>query len=279
MRRILIATVFTLVTLQRTLAADVAVTLYLKDGRTVSAPSVRVTGNTLMASVVDNGIKGEIGYPLDTVTKADFPQPPQFQACKDLLAQNKAAEALREIAPVLDGFYPLRNVPGNWWAQAALIKINALDALGREKDAQPLLDSLAGAPLDPVTMQSVRLQQAAGWARNGQYDKAVAVYDSTLSGTRDSSMLAQAWVLKGQSLLAQKKWEPAVLAFLHVPVFYPDQKLFMPAALLGSARALTGLDAFGAAKERLGQLVESYPASPEAAAARIELERLNKRKA
>lgn len=261
---------------QAPVAEEGAITLRFKDGRTVATSAVRLQGRTVMAAVTAGGVKGEIGYPLDAIASVDFPKPPQLKAAADLLAQNKAAEALGQIAPVVLEFAPLQRIPGNWWAQAALMKLDALTALGREPAAQPLIDELVRSPLDPETMLAVRIQQAAGWAGKGDHAKAAAAYDAVIAETQNPAVLARAWLNKGHSLLAQRQWEPALFAFLHVPVFFPDQTRLVPAALLGSARALAGLGDKAAAEERLRELVDFHPKSPEAAAARTELEKLQK---
>lgn len=252
-------------------------TLTLKDGRTFATSAVRLQGRTLMAAITTNGVNGEIGYAMDTIAKVDFPKPPQLQTATDLLAQNKPAVALEQLTPIVNYFLPLREIPGNFWAEAALLKLNALILLGRDSEVGPLIEDLARSPLDRETMQLVRVQQAAAWGRQGEYEKSLAGCDGVIRESNKPDILAQAWLQKGHDLFAQRKWEPALLAYLHIPVFYPNQKLLMPSALLGSALALTALDDVAAAEERLQEVIASYPSSPEALKAKAELEKLKKR--
>jgi TolA-binding protein len=56
-----------------------------------------------------------------------------------------------------------------------------------------------------------------------------------------------------------------------IPVFYPEQKMLLPPSMLGAGRALFALEDFDRAKETLDDLVKRYGATPEAAAAQIEL--------
>jgi TolA-binding protein len=83
-------------------------------------------------------------------------------------------------------------------------------------------------------------------------------------------------VRKGDGFLAQRQWDSAVLAYLHVPVFYPDEKLWMPPALLGSARAFRGLDDLDRAKKSVAELIAEFPKSPQAEIAQAELKKLPK---
>ena len=50
----------------------------------------------------------------------------------------KGAEggALGEIDQVVTFYEPFKDVPGAWWAQAALIKVSALSALHRDAEAE-----------------------------------------------------------------------------------------------------------------------------------------------
>lgn len=77
-------------------------------------------------------------------------------------------------------------------------------------------------------------------------------------------------------LLASKDWDSALLAYLHVPVFYPDQTALMPQVLLGSARAYAGLEDKADAVKTLNELNRRFPASSEAAEAKIDLQKLTK---
>lgn len=253
-------------------SAQAELAISFKDGRSATAPSVRLQGRTLMAAVA--GGKGEVGYPLETVAKVDFPEPPQIKAAAALLAQAKAAEALAQIAPVVAEAAPLKDVPGNWWAPAALVQLDAFLALDRKAEIAPLLDALSRAPLAPGAMLSIRLRQAAALAHQGDQGKALAAYEGVIAQSEDPSVTARAWLGKGRILLAQRKWEAAAFACLRIPVFYPEQKDLLPAALLASARALSGLGDKGAAEEQLRALLETCPASPEAAEARAELQRI-----
>ena len=104
---------------------------------------------------------------------------------------------------------------------------------------------------DPETARAAQLQLVAGLVRHEDYDKALQLCDAVIKESAKSQVLAEAWVRKGDTFLDQRQWDDAVLAYLHVPVFYADEKLWMPPALLGSARAFRGLGDLEGAKKIL----------------------------
>src|SRR5205823_9052895 len=104
----------------------------------------------------------------------------------------------------------------------------------------------------------------ANWARKGNYEKASPVFDEVIKDSKSPETLAVAWVNKGHALFASQQFEPALLAYLRVPAFYPEQKLILPQALLGAGRAFAGIGDGQKARETLNELLSGFPASPEA---------------
>ena len=253
------------------------VTIVLKDGRSVTTGNLRRSGGNVMTTVQVGTGTGEIGYGVNTIARIEFPEPPGIKQARDFLAQGKEGEALAALRPVMIGQEPFRDVPGNWWTQAAQLQINALLRAGRESEAETLINELAKAATDPETANMARVQQAAIWTRKGQHDKALAVYDAVIKESKNRDALALAWLNKGNSLLALRKWEPAILAYLQVPVFYADKKLLVPQALLGGAWGMEGLQDFAGAEAKLNELIEDFPTSPEATTAKTEIVNVKKK--
>jgi len=250
----------------------------LADGRTLPAASIRRSGGTLLVTVpVANGVRGEVGYPIATVRKIEMPEPPQLKSARQLVTEGKAGPALNEILSVVALQSGLREIPGNYWAPAALIEVDALLALKRDKDAQKLIEQLSSGTKDTELLQSARLALATLWARSGQADKAIPVFDETIATSKDARTLARAWTSKGDALLAAEDYDGALLAYLRIPIFYSNEDAFIPASLLGSARAYEGLRDFDLARESLTQLTTNYASSPEAAASKDDLARINRK--
>lgn len=251
--------------------------IFLKDGQTIKPISLRRAGANVMVTVPVAAGRAEIGYPVANLDRIEFPEPAGLKSAPVLLAQDKPAEALAAIEPVVREFDALRDIPGSPWSRAAVLKLNALVALGREAEAAPLVTQLASVPDNAEAARQVRVQQAVAAVRKGEYKKALELYDTVIGESADHATLAQAWINKGRCLLALREWEDAGLAFVRIPALYPDQKLLFPPALLGTASAFAGLREFDEARRRFQEIVDTYPDSPEAAAARTELEKLSKK--
>jgi TolA-binding protein len=247
------------------------VDVILKDGRQISGTAFRLDGNTLMVTSAVDKTTGEFGYPLPTVAEVDFPQPPQLAAATDLLAQQKAAEALAKIDPIVAYYEPLRKVPGNLWLPAALIKSDALALLKRDGELAPLLDEIARLPANPAAAEAVQLRTAENLVRHGDPGKAEPAFDALIGTSTDNDVLARAWVGKGAALAAHGDFDGALLAYLRVPVLYPQDRGMLPGALLGAGRAFAGLENKDLARQAFQKIVSTYPLTSEAALAKAEL--------
>jgi TolA-binding protein len=250
--------------------------IILKTGQTIETKGVRRSGDMVMTKVQVGASSGEVGYQVSTIGKIAFPEPPQLKTTAAFLSQGQPEKALADIEPVVKYYDPFRDVPGNWWALAALLKVSALSGMQLDKEAERLGDEIRKSVTDPETARAAQLQRVAGLVRRGEYGKALQLCDTVIKESAKAEVLAEAWVHKGDALLAQRQWDGAVLAYLHVPVFYDDEKLWMPPALLGSARAFRGLEDMERAKRSLNDLTAGYPKSAQANVARAELQKLPK---
>jgi len=250
--------------------------ILLKTGQTIETKGVRVSGDVVMGKVQVGSSSGEVGYQISTIARIDFPEPPQLKTTEALLAQGQPAKALADIGPVVKYYEPLRGVPGNWWAPAALLKVSALAGMQLEKEAAALGDEIRKSATDPETARTAQLQLVPGLVRRENFEKALEVCDAAIKDSTKPEVLAEAWVRKGDALLAQRQWDGAVLAYLHVPVFYENEKRWMPPALLGSARAFRGLEDLDRARKSLNDVTAQYPKSAQAEMARAELQKLPK---
>jgi tetratricopeptide (TPR) repeat protein len=267
--------------------------IILKDGRVVATKGVRRAGDTIMATIEMQAPPpsqpaqpgrptphpqppktGELGFPIAQVAKIDFPEPEQLKAAVGLINSGKADEALKQIEPVLAYYEGFRDAPGSWWADAVMLKMQALMSLGRNDEAERLADQMARNATDPDTVRLAKVYAAAGLARKGQHAQVIQVCDAVLNEATRPQTLAAAAVVKGESCLARREWADALLSLLEVPVFYPRQEVLMPQVLLGAARAYIGLDDFARAKVSLNELGSKFASTPEAAQGKTELERI-----
>ena len=255
-----------------------SVSIILKDGRTITTTQALArSGNAVMVTVpMAGGQQGQLGFDASAITRIEFPEPPEIRAAIDLFAAGQTAQGIAQLDPVFSYYAQFRDVPGSWWSKAAVLKINALVNSGRETEAAPLIEVLSSCKGDPDAVSAAMVQQAAAIARAGSYEEALQSLDSVIKESQNKDALAQAWLYKGDSLFALRRWEPAILAYLHVPVFYSDEKLLVPQAMLGGARAMLGLQDRKSARDQLDALLKTFPSSPQAVAAKPELEKLEK---
>ncbi|MDQ3198883.1 MAG: tetratricopeptide repeat protein [Verrucomicrobiota bacterium] len=250
--------------------------IVLQTGQTIETKGVRRSDDMVMGKVQVGASSGEVGYQASTITKINFPEPPQLKTAAALLSQGEPAKALADIGPVVKYYEPFRDIPGNWWAQSALLKVSALAGMNLDKEAATLGGEIRKNVTDPETARAAQLQLVSGLVRAEDYEKALQLCDAVIKESAKPDVLAEAWVRKGDAFLAQREWDSAALAYLHVPVFYEDEKRWMPPALLGSARAFRGLEDLEQAKKSLNDLTAGYPKSAQAEVARAELQKMPK---
>ena len=250
--------------------------ILLKTGQTIETKGVRRSGDMVMGRVHVGASSGEVGYQAFTIARINFPDPPQLKTTAAFLSQGEPEKALADIEPVVKYYEPFRDLPGNFWAPAALLKVSALGGMQLDKQAEALGDEIRKSVTDPETARAAQLQLVPGLVRREDFEKALQLCDRVIKESAQTDVLAEAWVRKGDAFLAQRKWDGAVLAYLHVPVFYEDEKRWMPPALLGSARAFRGLEDLDRAKRSLNDLTAGYPKSAQAEVARTELQKIPK---
>jgi tetratricopeptide (TPR) repeat protein len=246
----------------------------LQTGQKIETQGVRRDGEMVMGKVQVGTGSGEVGYHLAQIAKVDFPEPRALKAASDFLVQGQLDKALAEINPVVTYYGPFKDVPGNWWAQAALIKVSILAAQQHQNEAEALASDIEKSAKDEDMTRAAQLRLVGSLIRSNQFEKAIGICETALKSSTDPTTLATAWIAKGDALLAQKNFDEALMAYLHVPVFYQDEKIFLPPALLGSGRAYRRLNDKDHAKKALNELIAAFPQSAEAAAAQTELKKL-----
>jgi tetratricopeptide (TPR) repeat protein len=251
-----------------------AQTITLKTGQKVETLGLRRDGALIMGKVQVGSGQGEVGYNIAQIAGIDFPEPRGIKAAAALLALNQAQKALAEIDQVVAYYDGFRDVPGTWWPQSALVKVSVLSALQRDKEAETLAQTIEKFSTDPDAARLARVNLSAGLIRRKEFERAIGYCDGAIKESIDPHVLAQAWIHKGDAYAGLKQWDDALLAYLHVPVFYSDETTMLPAALLGSARAYRRIDDPARAKKTFNELIATYPNSPEAALASTELKKL-----
>ncbi len=249
--------------------------IILKNGQAVAAQNLKRDGNVLLSNVEVAGQVGQVGYPIANIDHLDLPRPPQMIKAEQALATGKFTQALAEIEPVVAAQFPLRDIKGNYWTQAALLKSSAQLGAGKTADASAVLTQLSLFDMDPDAALAAKARLAGILALGGKDKAAEAIQrtDEVIRATEDRRALAEAYLARGRALLAQGKQQDALLAFLHLPVFYDQQPGSTAAAILGSARCYLALGDTERAVRAFLEVEDQFPALPEAAAAKAEIEK------
>jgi len=250
--------------------------IILKTGQKVDTLGLRRESDMVMGKVQVGTGSGEIGYHISQIARIEFPEPRGLKNGADLMTQGQPEKALAEIEPVLGYYQGYKEVPGGWWAQAALVKVSVLAALQREPEAESLAADIQKSVMDPETARGAQLRLTPALIRKRDFEKAIAICAAAIKDSADPEILANAWVNKGDALFAQKQWDTALLAYLRVPIFFADEKLVMPAALLGSGKASARLDDKAQATRSFNALISAFPKSAQAAVAQAELQKMQK---
>jgi hypothetical protein len=244
-------------------------TFYFPDGRKVSVPEARIVGDKIVVTLtLGDGATGEISQPIAKLARVDWPVPPAVAEAEAELKAGRALEALKKIDTVLPAQEAFREVPGSWWSQGAVVRAEALARLGKDVDAEVILERLRRAKAEPALIARTELAIVGALAGAGKREQARARLALLQAAATDDASLARIALITGRLALADGKAEDALLAYLRVPVLYPGEEDSLPAALLGSIQCYRALGETARAEAAAAALAERFPQSPEAAEAR-----------
>lgn len=204
----------------------------------------------------------------------EWPAIPAMTEAKNLILRGESSKALETIEPVLKTFDKVRTVRGSPWVKAASIKLDALDRMENDASLSAFLATLDTVDdgSNPELTAKIKLAKLLLRSRQGDHAGVVADATALIGQSDDPDVLARLHLLKGSSLLALKRYEPAMNTYLRVPVFYGSQQEHLPKALLGAAKAFRGMDSPANREQRLEEvsnrylreLVATFPVSKEA---------------
>ncbi|MBC8039133.1 MAG: tetratricopeptide repeat protein [Opitutaceae bacterium] len=249
-----------------------AQTFYFNDGRKVAMSEARIKGSNILVSLKIEGAaadagSAEITLPISSLNRIDWPAPPALAASNADLQADKPADALKKIDAILSEQEAFREVPGSWWNQGAVIKAIALARLGKDVDADVMIERMKRAKADSADIARAEIAVINQLVASGKTAEANTRMEKLQGAASDEESLAALAVLKASILAKAGRTEEALLAYLRVPVFSPTANTQMPAALLGAALAYQKLGDADRAASTLAALTSRFPNSPEAAQA------------
>ncbi|MBU6301676.1 MAG: hypothetical protein KGS60_08990 [Verrucomicrobia bacterium] len=260
-----------LVLLLASVVAAPGQTVALKDGRVLAAASVKRTGDRVTLESA-SGARFEVAA--GEIARIDFVEPPELGEATGKLLGGKGEDAVALLERLVAAQADFREIPGNWWALTALRLAQALESQGRGLEAQGVAEKIATQSIDPELAGAAQVQTAAVLLRRGDRAGAMRRVDAVLREARGDTARALACLVRGQCLLAEEKWEEAMIAFVQVPVFHAGETILLPAVMLGRGRALSGLGDAAGARLVWEELRAVYPAASESKLALTELQRL-----
>ena len=263
-----------LITLALTTGA-LAQSLHLKDGRVLPTKQLRREKDNIIATMEipakEPGGKpttGDFGFPLKDIFKLDFPKPSVLDTAPELIADGKAEEALGKLEPVIKYYGGFRDAPGSWWTDLVPLQVEALLALKRDKEAGEVADTFSRLVTDPEVQKFTKVFTAVARTRKGEHESALPLYDEAVRSTERTDILGLVAVNKGDSLtaiaeaLAAKgevehaavRFEEALVSYLRIPALYRMQRMYLPQATYGAARAYLGMQDFERARRAVKEL-------------------------
>jgi len=215
-------------------------TFYFADGRSMVVESPKVTDGDLVIPLRTGGGgagSAEIRRPLSTIVRVDWPVPDAVAEAEKAAKTGASAGLLEKIDPLLLLQEPFRDVPGSWWSRAASLKAVVLAGLGKKAEARAMIGRMRDAKSREEDIVPAEVALAGAMADSGEADEALARLDALQKDALLDSSLASIAVARGRAWEKKGRFEDALLSYLRVSVFYPDEKEAVPAALEGTARA------------------------------------------
>ena len=246
--------------------------IILRDGRILQAKEMRRNEDNLVVALDGSG--SELTIAVSQIDRISFPVQAQLAESAELLVAGKEDDAIAKIEAVVNQQVDFRDIAGNHWTDAALTLAYALNHQGRGLEAQGITEKVSKSSDGGETLHGASVQSAFILLGRNDDSHARELVEQVLRESRRNGNRAGAFLIKGECLRREQKWEDSLLCFLQVPVFYPEEKILLPPALLGKGRALLGLEDLPGAREAFEELRSSYPGSSEAKLATQELERV-----
>jgi tetratricopeptide (TPR) repeat protein len=251
------------------LSQGMAQMLVLKDGTQLGTEAFKIEGGKVYRVVQLGPDKtAQSLLPTANILKIDWPDVEELTEANNLLAAGKTAEAVAVLKKGKDFFEPFENVEGNRYSEVYLAYVDALSQSGAFEDTLKAIPGLRLLKLTSEQQLKLKIIQLNIDRQTSSNPKSiVAQAEIILSDTDDSAVSASLWTLIGDVYFRAKDWEQALMAYLHVPVFFGTQVQKVPEAELNAARCLREMRRFEDATGYYTRLEETYPGSGVAATA------------
>ncbi len=238
---------------------------------------VTLSGGNLQKKIKKaDGTEATQSIPASSVTKLDWPQPPEVAEALEAINQMKYDQALAKTTEVRNIHANWKDKPGSWYAGATLLAIEANIRKGSAAEGEKLYNEIKGMTLSQKDALGLSMMDALSEFSKGIVGPALAKVTSAIKGTDDSSLQARLYLLMGDIQMKRENYLDALEAYLQIPVFLGAQASMLPSAELGAARAMVKLHRFQDASAAFSRVTERFADTPHAALAKQEKEDMEK---
>ena len=173
-------------------------------------------------------------------------------------------------------FKPFKAIKGCPYNEVAFAHVEALDQAGDFDALIRVLPEVEAMKWDDDKKLKLKLVKLNMDRRtSGDQEGVLAQAEALLADTDDSEVCARLWMTIAEIHIKRERWDEALNAYLHVPVFYGSQGALVPQAELSAARALAKMERFKDAVAFYQRIVESYPGGEVAETAKREMLPIN----
>ncbi len=263
-----------------TLVGAQAQMIVLKDNQRINAGDFTVADGKISRTIkLSNGQNGQATLALTDIDRMEWPNVKEVQEAELLRSQGKVKEAIVILNKALDFFKPFRNIKGNPYPDVAFAHVEALDQAGDFDTlirALPDVELMKWSEAKKLKLGIIKLNMERRTTQD--QDSILSKAESLLRDTDDSDICARLWMTIGEVHTKKNRWEEALMAYLHVPVFYGSQAALVPQAELSAARSLAGMERFQDAVIMYQRISDTYKGSGIAETAKKEMTVINTQK-
>jgi tetratricopeptide (TPR) repeat protein len=234
----------------------------LQNGRRFPAESVKPSANGFTATFVEGTAQRTLNFTVKEIVRTSLREPKEVASARILIASEKADQALEALVKIEPALLPYQSIPDSWWQRAAILRMDALSVLGKNKEAQAIASAEALAKLSEENATLLKdFLRVISPAENDPAEK-IEVLRSLSERTIDPWVSARIWLEIGNTLAGQGKIEDAIKAWLRVPVFYPAERDLAVRGTILAARGLQQIQRPQDGLKLLNDYLDDHIASP-----------------
>jgi tetratricopeptide (TPR) repeat protein len=252
--------------------------MILKDGTRVSANEFKVAGGKIIRTVKVRDQLAESTLSVSQIGELQWPNAIELSSGRELMSQGKLQEAADTFKRGIGFFEPFKDVKGGgqWYQELMFAYVESLNQAGKFEDMVKMLPQLKSLKLTEQQKTRLKiLELEKDRQTSTDYDAILGKADAILQETDDSETSASVWSIIGDVHTKRKDYEKALMAYLHVSVFYGTQVAKVPTAEMSAARSLAKMRRFEDATGFYNRIIQAYTGSAIAADAEKEKASIN----